>query len=120
MGEVTDVTQLLQLPDPGVTFGVGYSFKNAWPAGLMRLAGLGFPGNAAPVSGSTGAGDEQPPMLGPLKSPLRSASVGTNAARAVPRCSCFHSALPKKCSLSFMIGPPIDPPKSWRLNSSLG
>ena len=61
-----------------------------------------------------------PAMGGPLKSPPRSAAVGTNAARAVPRSSRLNSRLPKKCSLSFMIGPPIEPPKSRRLNSSLG
>ena len=27
IGDVTEVTQLLQLPDAGVTFGVEYSFK---------------------------------------------------------------------------------------------
>ena len=31
-----------------------YRFKNAWPAGLIRLAGIRLPGNGAPVSGSMG------------------------------------------------------------------
>jgi hypothetical protein len=65
-------------------------------------------------------GGEQFAIRGPLKSPFRSASVGTSAARAVPRSSRFHSRLPKKCSLSRTIGPPIDPPKSWRFNFSFG
>ena len=119
-GEVTEVTQLLQLPADGVTFGEGYSLRYAWPAGLSRSAGIWLPGNGAPVSGSFGIAGEQPSIRGPLKSPLRSASVGTNAVRAVPRSSMFHSSEPKKNSLSLMNGPPNDPPKSLRFNSSFG
>ena len=45
MGETTDVTQLLQLPPLGVTFGSEYRFRNARPAGLIRFAGMRLPGN---------------------------------------------------------------------------
>ncbi len=41
----TEVTQLLQLPAAGVVFGSAYSFRNAWPAGLRRSAGMRLPGN---------------------------------------------------------------------------
>ena len=65
-------------------------------------------------------GGEHPAIRAPLKSPLRSASVGTNAVRAVPRSSRFHSRFPKKCSVSLMTGPPIDPPKSLPAQLLLG
>ena len=78
-----------------------------------------FPGNDAPVTGSTGVAFVQPEMPAPLKSPARSAAVGTNAARTVPRSSRFHSWEAKKCSLSLMMGPPSVHPKSFRFSFSL-
>ena len=62
----------------------------------------------------------QPEIPGPLKSPARSAAVGTNAARTVPRSSRFHSWEAKKCSLSLMMGPPRVHPKSFRFSLSFG
>jgi len=62
-----------------------------------------LPGKAAPVKGSVGL--PSVPQPEPLKSPLRSARVGTVPERTVPRFSRFHSCERKKCSLSFMIGP---------------
>ncbi len=59
-------------------------------------------------------------MVGPLKSPVRSAAEGTNALRVSPRFSRFHSCEKKKWSLSLMMGPPIVPPKSWELSGPLG
>ena len=59
-------------------------------------------------------------MSGPLKSPARSAAVGTKVARVRPRFSRFHSCEAKKCSLSLMIGPPNVQPKSWVLRGPLG
>src|SRR5690348_12109801 len=100
IGVVNDVTQLLQLPDAGVVFGSGYSFTNNSPPLLRRSAGILLPGNACPVSGSSGTGGVQPAIGGPLKSPARSAAVGTKADRTLPRRSIFHSSDAKKNSLS--------------------
>ena len=44
IGETTDVTQLLQLPEAGVTLGSAYRFRKFCPAGLRRLAGMRLPG----------------------------------------------------------------------------
>src|SRR4029078_9361711 len=90
IGVVSDCTQLLQLPAVGVVFGRGYNFRNSRPPWLRRPGGITLPGNAAPVSGSIGVGDEHSGML-ELKSPTRSAAVGTSALRTVPRFSRFHS-----------------------------
>src|SRR5574338_258727 len=103
MGVSSDATQLLHVP-LGDVFGSAYSDTNALPAGLNRSAGILFPGNGAPVSGSIGMVAQLVSVW--LKSPLRSASVGTNCVRTVPRFSRFHSADPKKCSLSLIRGPP--------------
>ena len=81
----------------------------------MRL-----PGKDWPVSGSFGVGEEQPAMVGPLKSPARSAAVGTNALRVRPRFSRFHSWEKKKWSLSLMMGPPMVAPKSFESSGPLG
>ena len=59
-------------------------------------------------------------MSGPLKSPARSAAVGTKAVRVRPRFSRFHSWETKKWSLSLMSGPPKVAPKSWVLKGALG
>ncbi len=59
-------------------------------------------------------------MTPPLKSPVRSAAVGTNAERVMPRVSLLHSSEKKNCTLSLTIGPPIVPPVSWTLNGAFG
>ena len=84
----------------------------------MRSAGMMPPGKGSPVSGSVGAASEQAVRW--LKSPLRSAWVGTSAERAMPRSSRFHSAEAKKWSLSLTIGPPIVNPKSFRFRACFG
>src|SRR5262245_1555624 len=90
-GVSTASSQLLQEPPVGVVLGSDMSAIIARPPGLMRFAGMMSPGKRWPVRGSIGLGGEQPAMPGPLKSPLRSASVGTNAWRTSLRRSLFHS-----------------------------
>ena len=50
-----------------------------------------LPGNGWPVSGSIGIGGVQPARGAPLKSPARSAAVGTNPLRTSLRLSLFFS-----------------------------
>jgi len=78
----------------------------SWPPGLIRFDGTMPPGNGWPVSGSIGSCSEQPGRPGPLKSPRRSASLGTKDVLTSLRLSLFHSCETKKWSLSFRIGPP--------------
>ncbi len=53
----------------------------------------------------------------PEKSPLRSAGVGTVANWLKPCCSVKPSALAKKKSRFFTMGPPVPPPNWFRLYS---
>src|SRR4051812_19269347 len=78
-------------------FGNGKLARYACAAGLRRFVGIRLPGNPAPVSGSlTVVAPVQP--VPALKSPARSAWVGTLDVRTLPRVSRFHSCETKKCS----------------------
>src|SRR5262249_20801914 len=122
--------------DPAGSVGRRYVFRMVLPAGLWRPAGMmsNTPGvdgdwvNAPP--GLVGSGSWSP-LRGrqPLglpgfwkagsraaseKSPLRCKGVGTCAVRTTPAISRFHSSDTKKKTLSFLIGPPNENPKSLR------
>src|SRR5262249_50187649 len=97
--EPTDWTQFFPLTAV-VRFGSGKSCATRRPAGL----GLAILKIRAPEIGSVGG---VAPQLTEVKSPDRSAAVGTQAVRVCPRISLFHSWLQKKKSLSFRTGPPI-------------
>src|SRR5262245_3683223 len=106
MGVAIACTKLLQLPPVGVVLGRDIRFIMALPPGLIRFAGMMFPGKAWPVRGSIGLPSVHPAIPGPLKSPFRSASVGTNEVRTSLRLSLFFSYEKKKWSLSLTMGPP--------------
>src|SRR5262249_58848831 len=84
IGESRDVTQLLQLPSPGVVFGSAYSCRTNGPAWLSRSAGILFPEKGEPVSGSTGTAGEQAGIRGALENPRPPPHRGTDAGPAAP------------------------------------
>ena len=78
----------------------------ALPSAVMRFAGMTLPGKGWPVSGSRIAVESM------LKSPPRCWLFGrVRNVGLVERRILRHSSAPKKNSLSFMIGPPMVPPK---------
>src|SRR5437867_12346412 len=99
-------------PVPGI-FGSEENFINSRAAVLMRSEGIWLFGNAVPVSGSRIAGR-------PLKFPLFRAAVGMAEMTVVDWRRRSPSKLPKKKSLFLRIGPPNDPPNSFRLKAGLG
>src|SRR5262245_25346943 len=97
--EGTDWNQLAPpVAADGVTLGSGSNWAINSPVG----SGFVITPPTIPVP----PGNVPPQLKVPLKSPLRSAAVGTQAWRVLPRISLFHSWLQKKKALSFLIGPP--------------